>query len=96
MSFNVVAPSCFTTFSAWVNSRFFTGEPALQHIFQRRKKLFGAFHAVGGAVELDPAFARRGLDAEFGFQRLQIARLVVEQLLREPRVFKMKSFSGHN
>ena len=50
-----------------------------QHIFQRRKKLFRALNAVRRAFEFDPAFARRGLDAEFGFQRLQIARLVIEQ-----------------
>jgi hypothetical protein len=50
----------------------------LQHILQRRKQLFCAFHRLGGPVELDPAVARRGLDAQLGFQLLQIARFVVE------------------
>ncbi len=68
----------------------------LQHIFQRRKKLFRAFDAVRRAFQFNPAVARRGLDAEFGFQRLQIARLVIEKLLRESRVLEMKGFSCHN
>ena len=58
--------------------------------------MFGALNRVRFAFQFDPAFARRGLDAEFGFQRLQIARLVVEKLLRGPRVLEMKGFSGHN
>ena len=54
--------------------------------------MFGAFDGVGLAVEFDPAFARGGLDAELLFERLQIARVVVEKLLREAGVFEMKSF----
>ena len=57
--------------------------------------MFRAFHGLGGTVKLNPALAGCCLDAEFGFERLQIAWLVVEQLLREPRVFKMKRFGGH-
>ena len=46
-------------------------------------------------AEIDPTVARRGFDTEFGFQRLQVAWLVVEKLLRESRVLEMKSFSCH-
>ena len=59
-------------------------------------RCLGALNCVRLALQFDPAFARGGLDAEFGFQRLQIARLVVEKLLRKPRVFKMKGFNCHS
>ena len=55
----------------------------------------GAFNPLRGAFKFDPAIARGGLDAQLGLERLQIARLMVEQLLREPRVLVMKGFSGH-
>src|SRR5208337_4057322 len=35
------------------------------------------------------------LDAELFLERLEVVRLVVEKLLREPRVFEMKGFDGH-
>ena len=57
--------------------------------------MLGAFNVHRRAVEFDPAFARSRLDAQFGFERREIARLMIEQLLREPRVFKMKRFGGH-
>ena len=49
----------------------------LHRVFERQKQLFGAFDGLGGAVELDPAFARGGLDAQFLFERLQVLRVVV-------------------
>ena len=42
----------------------------LQQAFERGEKLFRAFDAVRRAVELDPALARRGLDAKFRFEQL--------------------------
>ena len=72
------------------------GSAGLHQRFERNEKVFGAFNGVGVAFEFDPAFARGGLDAQFGFERLQIARFVVEKLLRDPRVFEMKGFRCHN
>ena len=69
---------------------------ALEHAFQRHKKLLGALDGLGGAFEFDPAFARGGLDAELFFERFKVARLVIEKLLRDARVFEMKGFSGHS
>ena len=71
------------------------GRAGLQQGFQRDEQVFGAFQGVGRAFQFDPAFARGGLDAQFAFERLEVARFMVEQLLREPRVFKMKGFSCH-
>jgi len=93
--FSVSAPSCLTTFSAWVNSRFFTGEPAFSRVSSDAKKCLARSIASASPSSFDPAFARRGLDAEFGFERLQIARLVIEKLLRRAGVFEMKGFSCH-
>ena len=58
--------------------------------------MFDAFKGVGLAFQFDPTFARRGLDAQFGFEGLQIARFIVEKLLRNARVFKMESFRCHS
>ena len=69
--------------------------PAFSRVSSDTNKLFRALDRVRLAFQFDPAFARRGLDAKLGFQQLQIARLVVEKLLREPRVLEMKGFSGH-
>ena len=68
----------------------------LEQTLQRHKKLPGALDGVGGAFEFYPAVARRGLDAEFRFKRLQVARLVIEKLLRDARILEMKSFSCHD
>src|SRR5262245_33341759 len=57
--------------------------------------MFGAVDSVGFAFKLDPAFARRGFDTELAFERLQIARVMVEQLLGDARVFEMESFGRH-
>src|ERR1017187_1805126 len=54
-----------------------------------------AIDAVGFAVEFDPPFARRGFDAKLGFEGLQVARVVVEQLLGDAGVFKVEGFGGH-
>src|SRR5208283_1635782 len=69
--------------------------PGLEHAFQRHKKLFGALDGVGGAFQLYPAVARGDLDTQFGFERLQVPRLVVEKLLGDARVFEMEGFRGH-
>jgi len=58
--------------------------------------MFCALNVLGGSVQFNPAFACHRFDAEFRFEQRQIARLVIEQLLREPRVLVMKSFSCHN
>ena len=67
----------------------------LEQAFQRRKKLAGAFNGIGRAVELDPAFARGGLHAQLGFNGFEIARFVIEKLLRKAGVFVMQGFGGH-
>jgi len=56
----------------------FDGRARLEHLLQRAKKLLGPLNILRRAVQLDPALARSCLHAQFGFQRLQISRLVVE------------------
>src|SRR5688572_19639216 len=67
----------------------------LERIFQGHEQLFRAFERVRRAIEFDPAVTHGGFDPELRFQRIEIARLVIEQLLRDPRIFKMKCFRGH-
>ena len=57
--------------------------------------MFRTFNRVRRAFQFDPTVARGGLDAKFGLERLQVARLIVEKLLRNTRVFEMESFGGH-
>ncbi len=71
------------------------GRAGLERILQQQEQVLGAVHGVGLAFQLDPAFARGGLDAELMFERLQVARVVIEELLRDAGVFEVKGFSGH-
>ena len=71
------------------------GGAGLERILQHQKQVFGALHGIGLAFELDPALAGGGFDAELIFQRLEIAGVVVVELLREAGVFEVEGFSGH-
>ena len=57
--------------------------------------MLGAFHGAGVALELYPTFSRGRLDAELFLDCLQIARIVIVELLGEPGVFKMEGFGWH-
>ena len=57
--------------------------------------MLGAFHGVGLTLQLNPAFARGRLDAELVFERLEIARIVVVELLCEAGVLEVEGLSGH-
>ena len=67
----------------------------LEQAFERREELARTFNGIGRAVELDPAFARGGLHAQLGFNGFEIARFVIEKLLRKAGVFVMQGFGGH-
>ncbi len=71
------------------------GAAGLQGVFEQQEQVFGALDAVRLAFQLDPALARGGLDAELGFEGLQVARVVVEKLLRHAGVFEMQCLSCH-
>ena len=66
-----------------------------EQCFQGLKQFPGPFQGVVRAFEFDPILARDGVDAEVFLQRLQIAGIVVEQLLRQARVLEMKGFGWH-
>ena len=93
MSLSVETPSCFTTFSAWVNSRLRTGVPAFSESSSSRNKLLGALDGLGAAPSslIQPS-RDVALTPSSLFERLQIAGVVVEKLLREAGVFEMKGF----
>jgi len=67
----------------------------LEGILEQQEEVLGAFDVLRQAVEFDPAFARGGLDAEFLFERLQIPYFAVVELLRQPGVFEVEGFGGH-
>src|SRR5207245_202090 len=50
---------------------------------------------IGVALELDPAFSRGRLYSKLMIQCLEIARIVIIELLRHARVFEVQSFSSH-
>ncbi len=67
----------------------------VERIFQHQEQMLSAVERVGFSFELDPAFARGGFDAELLFDGLQIARIIIVELLRQPRVFEMECFQRH-
>ena len=67
----------------------------LERILQQQEQVLGALHGIGLAFELDPALARGGLDAQLILDGLEVARVVVEELLRDAGAFEMEGFSGH-
>ena len=71
------------------------GRAGLERVLQQQKQVLGALHGVGLAFQLDPALARGGLDAELMLERLEVARVVVVELLRDAGVFEVEGFSGH-
>ena len=71
------------------------GRAGLERVLQQQKQVLGAVHGIGLAFELDPAFARGGFDAELVFERLEVAGVVVVELLRDAGVFEVEGFSGH-
>ena len=71
------------------------GGAGLEGILQQQEQVLGAVDGVGLAFELDPAFARGGFDAELLLERLQVARVVVVELLRDAGVFEVEGFGGH-
>ena len=71
------------------------GGAGLERILQQQEQVLGAFHRLGFAFQLDPAFAGGGFDAELVFERLEVAGVVVVELLRHPGVFEVEGFSGH-
>ena len=73
-----------------------TARTRLERTFERDEQLLRPFQRFACAVEFDPAVAHRGLDAELLLQGVEIARIVIEQLLRDSRVFEMKRFRGHD
>ena len=64
-------------------------------MLKQQKQVLGAVHGVALAFQLDPAFARGGFDAELVFERLEVAGVVVVELLRDAGVFEVQGFSGH-
>ena len=70
------------------------GRARLEGILKQQKQVLGAVHGVGFAFQFDPAFARGGFDAELVFERLQIARVVVVELLRDAGVFEWRVSVG--
>ena len=67
----------------------------LEGILQEQKQVFGLVNRIGLALELDPAFPRGGLDAQLQVEGLQIPVVVVVELLRDPRAFKVQSLGRH-
>ena len=57
--------------------------------------MLGAVQGIGLALKFDPAFAGSGADVQLMFERLQIARVVIIELLRQASVFEVQGFSGH-
>jgi hypothetical protein len=71
------------------------GRAGLERAFEQQKQVLGAVHRIGLAFELDPALAGGGFDAELMLERLEIARVVVVELLGQAGVFEVEGFSGH-
>ena len=69
------------------------GRAGLERILQQQEQVLDAFHRVGFAFQLDPAFAGGGFDAELIFERLEVAGVVVVKLLRDAGVFEVEGFS---
>src|SRR6187399_3209560 len=71
------------------------GRAGLERTFQRNKQLLRTFQSFSGAIEFYPAIADGGFDAELLLEGVEIARIIVEQLLRDAGVFEMKSLRWH-
>jgi hypothetical protein len=66
-----------------------------EQAFQGLEQCFGLFQTFGGTFQFDPVLAGDGFDSQFIMQRLEVARFVVEGLLRQAGGFEMERFSGH-
>jgi hypothetical protein len=73
----------------------FDGGSTFQGTFEVLKQLFGIFDGVGLAFQFNPAFPGGRFDLQLLLEGLQVAGIIVEELLRQAGVFEVKSFRRH-
>src|SRR5438270_124192 len=57
--------------------------------------MFGLVQGSGVAFKFDPAFAGSGFYTKLMVEGLEIAGIVIKELLRDAGVFEVQSFSSH-
>ncbi len=71
------------------------GRAGFERVFEEQKQMFDPINSVGFAFEFDPALAGGCFYSQLMIEGLQIARIIVKELLRQAGVFKVQSLSGH-